>query len=89
MCSAHSNIKVNLTDTSGNRTSTTINYTIAEFYCEHVLGLDCRIGENVRDLIADEINFLIMDYELSSKEAIENRLLHRIASHNNRSVGDV
>lgn len=81
MCSAHSNIKVNLTASSGKRTSTTVNYTIAEFYCEHVLGQDCRIGENVRDLIADEINFIIMDYELSSKEAIENFLLYKILNH--------
>ena len=72
---SQSNIKVNITDINGKRTSTTVNYTIAEFYHEHVLGRDARIGECVRDFIADDINDLIKERDLQSKEAIESCLL--------------
>lgn len=75
---SQSNIKVNITDIHGNRTSTTINYTVAEFYHEHVLGRDAHIGECVRDFIADDINDLIKEHNLNSKESIERCLLYKI-----------
>lgn len=81
---SQSNIKVNLTDANGRRTSTTVNYTIAEFYHEHVLGRDARIGEDVRDFIADDVNDLIKEYDLHSKESIERCLLYKILNHKSK-----
>lgn len=81
---SQSNIKVNLIDANGKRTSTTVNYTIAEFYHEHVLGRDAHIGECVRDYIADDINDFIKEYDLHSKESIESRLLYKILNHNSK-----
>lgn len=81
---SQSNIKVNITDINGKRTSTTVNYTIAEFYHEHVLGRDARIGECVRGFIADDINDLIKERDLQSKEAIESCLLYKILNHKSK-----
>lgn len=83
---AHSNIKVNVTNHAGQRTSTTVSYVIAEFYCQHVLGQDTRIDEPVRDLIANEITELVKTYNLQCKEAIEEKLLFEIYNYKVRQL---
>lgn len=71
-----SNIKVNITNWEGKRTSTTINYTIAVFYCEYVLGHDCHLYEDgIYELVGNDINDFIKERGLSSKEAVEKALL--------------
>lgn len=76
-----SNIRVNITNSVGNRTSTTVNFTIAEFYCKHVLGHDVEHGNAIHERITDEIATFIKEHNLTSKEAIEDKLLLSIYNH--------
>lgn len=76
-----SNVRVNITNSVGNRTSTTVNFTIAEFYCQHVLGRNLNHGNAIHDLITDEITTFVKEHNLTSKEAIEDKLLLSIFNH--------
>lgn len=75
------NIKVNYTDANGKRTSTTVSYTIAEFYYKHVLGNKFANDDHVRDLIAHSVNELIREHNFRSKDFIEKYMLYKILSH--------